>query len=99
MAVVLNLRWADVSPQQYEAVKQIVRWEEDPPDGLVLHIAWFEEGAMQVVDVWNAESDFERFFGDRIAPAVKEAGFPGEPESRVAPLYRYFVPPGASASG
>jgi len=99
MAVVLSLTWPGVSPQQYDTVRQLVDWEQDQPDGAVLHVAWFDGGALHVTDVWNAQSDFERFFAGRLAPAVKEAGITGEPESTFTPLHRRFVASGVSGGG
>ncbi|MEU0249237.1 hypothetical protein ABZ192_33925 [Streptomyces sp. NPDC006235] len=96
MAAVLSLRWAGVTPEQYDAMKAEVRWEEQVPDGLVLHVAWFEAGDLHVTDVWNAEADFRRFFAERLAPAVPKVGLPGEPEVRFAPVHRRFVAPGTT---
>ncbi|WP_367321791.1 hypothetical protein [Streptomyces sp. HUAS ZL42] len=98
MAVVLSLRWAGVTPEQYDAVRDAVGWEEQAPEGAVLHAAWFEGGALHVIDVWNAQTDFERFFAERLTPAVKEAGITGEPEARFSPLHRRFVAPGVSGA-
>lgn len=99
MAAVLSLRWAGVTPEQYDAMLAEVRWEAQVPDGLVLHVAWFEAGALHVTDVWNAEGDFERFFAERLAPAVQKVGLPGQPEFHFAPAHRRFVPPGAAGAG
>lgn len=40
MAVVFSLRWAELTPQQYDAVRKAVRWEEDVPEGAILHASW-----------------------------------------------------------
>jgi hypothetical protein len=96
MAVVMTMRWAGVTPEQYDAVRDTVRWEQDTPDGAVLHVASFEGGALHVTDVWDTQEDFERFFASRLAAAVKEAGIEGEPESSFTPLHRRFVAPGVN---
>ncbi|MXM64925.1 hypothetical protein GR925_16130 [Streptomyces sp. HUCO-GS316] len=96
MAVVLSLHWAGVTPEQYDAVRDTVRWEDQVPAGLFLHVAWFEEGVLHVTDVWGAQADFERFFAERLATAVKSAGITGEPETTFSPLHRRFVAPGVS---
>ncbi|MEU3923179.1 hypothetical protein [Streptomyces sp. NPDC029004] len=98
MAVVLSLRWAGVTPEQYNAVRDEVRWEEETPDGAVLHVAWFAGGGLQVTDVWNSQGEFERFFAERLAPAVQKAGITGQPETQFTPLHRRFVAPGVSGS-
>ncbi|GAA1234988.1 hypothetical protein GCM10009665_26460 [Kitasatospora nipponensis] len=100
MPVVLTLRWDGVTPQQYDQVRDLVRWEQDTPDGALLHVASFENGALHVTDVWSSESDFQRFFNDRVAAAVKESGIEGEPQYGFRPLHRRFVAPGvAGAAG
>ncbi|MEU0197209.1 MULTISPECIES: hypothetical protein [unclassified Streptomyces] len=94
MAVVLSLRWAGITPEQYDAMLDTVRWEERVPDGLVLHVAWFEADGLHVTDVWHAEGDFQRFFAERLAPAVQEVGLAGQPEVTFSPAHRRFVAPG-----
>ncbi|MFI6695188.1 hypothetical protein ACIBLA_26240 [Streptomyces sp. NPDC050433] len=98
MAVVMSLRAPGVTPEQYEAVRTAMRWEEHLPEGAVLHVAWFEGGALHVTDVWNTREDFERFFTDRLGSALKEAGVTGKPETSFSPLQRRFVAPGVSGS-
>ncbi|MEV8411223.1 hypothetical protein AB0R12_37310 [Streptomyces niveus] len=96
MAVVVSLRWPGATPEQYEAVRTAMRWEEHAPEGAVLHVAWFEGGALHVTDVWNSQADFERFFTDQLGSALEEAGIPGKPETSFSPLQRRFVAPGIS---
>jgi len=98
MSVVMTMRWAGVTPEQYDQVRELVRWEEDTPAGASLHVAYFEGGAMYVTDVWDSQADFERFFADRLAAAIKQAGIGGEPETGFRPLYRRFVAPGVSGA-
>jgi len=98
MAVVLSLRWPGVTPEQYNAVRDSVRWEQQEPDGAVLHVAWFDGGVLHVTDVWNSQADFERFFSERLTPAVKEAGITGEPDSKFSPLHRRFVTSGVTGA-
>ncbi|MFD0274177.1 hypothetical protein ACFVHB_09745 [Kitasatospora sp. NPDC127111] len=98
MAVVLTLRWPGVTPEQYDAVGALVRWEQDVPTGALLHVASFEGGALHVTDVWETEADFRRFFADRLAPAVKQVGIEGEPQSGFRPLHRRFIAPGVSGA-
>ncbi|MFK4148411.1 hypothetical protein [Streptomyces sp. NPDC004065] len=96
MAVVLSMRWAGVTPEQYDAVRDLVGWEENWADGGVLHVAWFEEGALRVVDVWESQEDFERFSRERLEAGVTKAGLTGTPEVAFHPLHRRMVHPGAT---
>ena len=96
MAVVMSMHWSGVTPEQYDTVRDLVRWEQDTPDGAILHVASFEGGALYVTDVWDSQADFEHFFVDRLAAAIKEAGIEGEPDTGFRPLHRRFVAPGVS---
>ncbi|MDH6580463.1 hypothetical protein [Kitasatospora sp. MAP5-34] len=98
MAEVMSMRWAGVTPEQYDATREAVGWEERAPEGALMHVAWFEADALRVVDVWTSREDFERFFAERLAAAVKEAGITGEPETEFTPLHRRFVAPGVTGA-
>ena len=61
MSIVVSTNWPYVTPEQYEALHEAVRYETDPPQGAVSHLAWFTEGGLNVVDVWETQADFEQF--------------------------------------
>ncbi|CAN3985307.1 hypothetical protein WN990_38385 [Kitasatospora purpeofusca] len=98
MAEVLSMRWTGVTPEQYDATRVAVGWEERAPEGALLHVAWFEPDALRVVDVWTSRAAFERFFAERLAAAVQEAGITGEPEIGFRPLHRRYIAPGVSGA-
>jgi hypothetical protein len=79
-------------------VRDAVGWEEQAPDGAQLHVAWFDSGALLVTDVRDSQEDFERFFGERLAPAVEKAGIVGQPDTQLLPLHRRFIAPGVSGA-
>lgn len=95
----MSMRWVGVTARQYDAVREIANWEQDTPDGAVLHAAWFDEDGLHVTDVWSAQENFERFVADRLMPAVKQVGVVGEPEVHYYMLHRRFVAPGVSGGG
>ncbi|MFF5361133.1 hypothetical protein ACFY4I_17345 [Streptomyces scabiei] len=93
MAVVMSMLWAEVTPQQYDAVRDAVDWEEVPAAGGHLHVAWFDDRGLHVTDVWESQEAFETFFAERLAPAIQKAGLTGTPETVLSPLHRRFVAP------
>lgn len=99
MAVAMSLRWAEITPEQYNAARDRVRWEQQMPEGVVLHAAWFENDGLHVTDVWETQGHWERFLAARLTPAFKELGIPGEPEFHISPLHRRFIGPGVSGAG
>ncbi|WP_210576424.1 hypothetical protein [Streptomyces sp. GESEQ-4] len=99
MSVVLNLRWPEITPEVYEASRSEVRWEEEPPDGLELHVSWYAADGFHVLDVWRTEDHFERFVEERLAPVIKgKLGVEGDPVYEFTPMHRRFVAPGVAGA-
>ena len=52
------------------AVEETQQW----PDGIISHVAGATDGGWCVVDVWESQEHFERFFADRLGPAIEAVG-------------------------
>src|SRR5262245_47581390 len=89
MAIVMKMRWDGVTPEQYDATRDIVGWESESPDGAVFHTCWFTDGGIDVIDVWDSAEQFEAFT-QRPMPASQEAGIEGEPQVELLPAHRVF---------
>ncbi len=44
------------------------------PDGIISHVAGATDGGWCVVDIWQSQEHFERFFGERLSPAMEAVG-------------------------
>jgi len=99
MATAMLMRWPGVTLEQYEEARAKVRWEEDVPDGALLHIAGLDGDDFRVFDVWESPEQFQRFVAERLMPGVREVGIEGDPEVRLYDVHRVFaaeaVPAGA----
>ncbi|WP_371579133.1 hypothetical protein [Streptomyces sp. NBC_01314] len=93
MAVVMSMLWAEVTPEQYDTVRDAVDWEGVPAAGGQVHVAWFDDQGLHVTDVWASQQAFETFFAERLAPVIQKAGLPGAPETTFSPLHRRFIAP------
>jgi hypothetical protein len=51
----------------YKKVRELLPAE---PKGLVTHLVLQREGALQYIDVWESEADFDRFFEEHVEPAI-----------------------------
>lgn len=98
MSVVMSMNWAGVTPEQYEVVRETVGWEESAPVGGEVHVAWFDERGLRVLDVWESEQAFQTFLAERLAPAIEKAGIQGTPETDFSPLHRRFIAPGVTGA-
>jgi hypothetical protein len=92
MAVVMRMEWPEVTREQYDATLEAVGWEENPPDGAIFHVAYFDEGGFKVVDVWEKEEDFQRFFEERLSAGIGQVGIEGQPNVTFATAHRVFEP-------
>jgi hypothetical protein len=89
----MYMEWDGVTPEQYNAVRDSVSWEDDAPDGAILHVPWFVDGGLRVVDVWDSPEQFQRFSDERLAAGTQAAGITGEPRVEFNPLHsRAFAP-------
>jgi hypothetical protein len=50
-----------------------------PVRGLILHAAGPSERGVHSLDVWETEEDAERFFAERMLPALRELGIEDGP--------------------
>jgi hypothetical protein len=75
-----------------------VRWETDHPEGAIFHVAWFSEGGISVMDVWESSQQFDRFMQDRLMPAIQDVGVPGEPKIKWFDAHAVYNPQAALAT-
>jgi len=94
MAVMVIFHAPDFSQAQYEALRPIVRWEEDYPDGVLLHSCAFDAaGGLHVVDLWESEEKLQTFFETRLMPGFQQVGVNPEPP-QVFPVFNIDAFPG-----
>lgn len=92
MSIVVSMSWPHVTPEEYDAANELIKFDEDTPEGAISHIAWFTEDGLKVVDVWRSQEEFERFARERLMPATSEVpGFHGEPKVMFHPLHAQTV--------
>ena len=71
----------DRSTANYDEVSKRLNPEADPPAGLLLHTAGFDEdaGVFRIFNVWETEEAGRRFEAERVMPIVMEiAGSEGD---------------------
>jgi heme-degrading monooxygenase HmoA len=56
-----------------EEVSSGMRTHEDPPEGLIVHVATETANGVHVVDIWESKEAFEKFSADRLTPAMQKA--------------------------
>jgi hypothetical protein len=84
--------------QLYDRINETMFGTSDPPpsdmpDGLIFHTAGATAEGWRIFDVWESREQFERFFEDRVVPAMQQVAGPdaGGDESggpQIHELYR-----------
>ena len=92
MAVVVRSSVAGVNPEIYSRMMEQLDLTGNPPAGLLLHVASFDEQGLHVTAVWNSEADFGAFAENRLMPATVSLGVTGERSFEVEPLHRIWSP-------
>lgn len=88
----MNLKWAGVTPGQYETLRKTVNWEGNIPKGAIFHVSAFSEGGIHVTDVWETAEDFGNFAENRLKPGAAAANIAGEPTVDIFPVHATFAP-------
>jgi hypothetical protein len=63
----------------------------DPVKGLILHAAGSSPNGVYSLDVWETKEDSNRFFSERMAPALESLNIPGGPPLSVTAYELPFV--------
>ena len=87
MATVIMQRWDGFTPEQYDALRELVGWDRDVPEGMHFHVASFSDGILRMTDVWDSEEQFGAFVERRIFPGLQQLGIAGQPEMLTAPVH------------
>src|SRR5256714_13168110 len=88
MAVMMIMDAPEGTTEEYDRTNEIMglRGDEDAPEGLIQHVAASDGNGLLVVDVWESEDAFGRFYEQRLGPALEQAGVAasgGEPRPPV----------------
>jgi hypothetical protein len=97
MSIGLVMKFEGVSAEQYEAVMakenldlrspKNSKASDEWPDGILSHLAGATpSGGWCVVDVWESQAQFDKFFANRLGPALQKVGLP-EPEVTPVDVY------------
>jgi hypothetical protein len=73
MAVVFiqEFQVSDRSTENYDWISEKLNLQE-PPEGLIVHTAGFDDGVFRIVDVWEDQGSGERFMREQLEPLIAE---------------------------
>ena len=73
------------STTNYDASRAKLNLDDEPPDGLIVHTAGWDEagGVFRIFGVWETREQAERFMRERLQPMLDEG--PADPENAPPP--------------
>ncbi|MFI5046725.1 MAG: hypothetical protein ACHQIG_06645 [Acidimicrobiia bacterium] len=92
MAILMRMDWKDVTPEQYDRVRELVNWEGDQPTGAIAHVAAFDDDGAHVNDIWASAADFDAFVADRLMAGVAEVGIETQPDITIFEAHAVYIP-------
>src|SRR5690242_656483 len=92
MKTVIQMRWPGITKETYETLLQLMDWEANIPDGVIVHAAGFNDAGICVTDIWESAEKFQTFLQNRLMPAIVSQGITGEPQNEMYPLHRLHTP-------
>jgi hypothetical protein len=73
MAVLMRQTMPEgVTVDVLDAVTEEMGVRNDPPNGLIVHVHYEQDGRTQIVDVWESEQAYEKFSAERLRPAMQK---------------------------
>jgi hypothetical protein len=95
MAIGLRLKFQGGTREQYEAVHGRMNVQDDPPEGLIFHMAGPIDEGWGVIDCWESRELFDAFVQNRLGPTIQELGdqaLPGPPDIKQFEVVNYSKP-------
>ena len=76
MAIAFLIEFAGITSDQYDRVLERIELGGKMASGGRYHIAGPTDDGWRVVDVWDSQEDFDRFFQEKLGAALEAEGLP-----------------------
>ncbi len=93
MAIGQVLQISGVGIDKYDAVQKELGWTDDggAPSGILAHASGATDNGFCVVEWWNSEADWDKFFAERLRPAFEAVGDIPQPQVIRFEVHNSFV--------
>ncbi len=87
MATAVLLEFQGIGEREYERLIDLVRSDQNPPQGGLLHTAGPIPNGWRVFNIFDSRDSYEKFYNDRVLPALKQLGMPNPSRKEYYPIY------------
>ena len=71
MAILMRQTMPDgITAEMLDEVSEDMGVHSNPPEGMIVHVHFMEDGRAQVVDVWESAEHLEQFRQNRLMPSI-----------------------------
>jgi hypothetical protein len=71
MAILMTMD-ISIGRADLEAVSDSMGVQNNPPEGLIVHVLTETSDGVHVVDIWESQADFQKFSDERLMPAMQQ---------------------------
>ncbi|MEA2481794.1 MAG: hypothetical protein QOJ07_3716 [Thermoleophilaceae bacterium] len=96
MAIAVLMEIPGGTQEMYDRVMEDLQLE-GVPEGGIAHLAGPMEGGWRVLDAWESQDAFQRFYDERLGAALSAAGVPIDGPPKFAELYNVMTADGATS--
>jgi hypothetical protein len=97
MAIMVVFHAPGMTQAQYDALRPVVQWESNQPEGIVFHSCGFDEaGGLHVTDVWDTPEQAQHFFETRLKPGFDAVGITNPPAPKIMAAHNVDCYPGCA---
>lgn len=89
MALAVHFKTNATRDQYDEIWKRLDAADLHDPKGRSFHVSWGNDGAIEVLDVWESRADFDAF-GQQLMPVLGEVGVEATPA--IAEAHKIVAP-------
>jgi hypothetical protein len=78
MAIGVIFETEGMTQADYDQVRREVAPDNAPPPGMLYHAAGPSQRGWRVIEVWESSEVAQRFFEDKVGPALERIGVSGQ---------------------
>jgi hypothetical protein len=94
LAILVIARGDGYTKDIYENGRKELNWEDNPPPGLILHVASFDDsGNLRVADIWESEDQLNNFLDTSLKPYLQKFNV-SVPKGEIFPIHKVLAPTG-----
>ena len=77
MEIITTIVGQGFSEDMYEKLRQGVNWDDEPVDGWIAHVVYFDEaGGIHMTNIWESAQHMQVAFANRFGPVMRRIGIP-----------------------